>query len=54
LIAVFRLLGSEDVRAYVRSHPVKAQKAALETWLRITLESVGDGIRHYATRPRSP
>lgn len=51
LIAVFRLLGSEDVRAYVRSHPWKQQRAALENWLRVTLESVGGGIRHYATRP---
>jgi len=53
LIAVFRLLGSEDVRNYVRSHPARQQKAAMENWLRVTLESVGDGIRQYATRVRS-
>jgi hypothetical protein len=52
-MAVFRLLGSDDVRSYVRSHPAKHQKAALENWLRVTLESVGDGIRQYATRVRS-
>jgi AcrR family transcriptional regulator len=54
LIAVFRLLGSDDVRKYVRSHPAKEQKLALETWLGDTLESVGKGVRRYAVRPGSP
>jgi AcrR family transcriptional regulator len=51
LISIYRLHASEAARAYVLSHPPKEQREALERWLQISLEVVGNGIASYAKRP---
>lgn len=54
LISLFRLLTSEQVLAYVRAHPAKERPRALAAWTRTSLQLVGEGVRHYAVRPRQP
>ncbi|WP_052376500.1 TetR/AcrR family transcriptional regulator, partial [Chondromyces apiculatus] len=54
IISVLRLLGSEDVRAHVRAHRPREQQAALQSWLHASFALLGDGLRHYATRPEPP
>ena len=54
LISLFRLLTSEQVRTYVRSHAPRERPRALEEWMRTSLKLVGEGVRRYAVRPRKP
>ncbi len=51
LMAIYRLLASEAVRDYVRSHRPEEQRAALKNWLNMSLALVGNGVRDYARRP---
>jgi AcrR family transcriptional regulator len=50
LILILRLLASEDVLSYLRTHPEPEQRTALWTWLDDSLETVGNGIQDYGRR----
>ena len=50
LILVFRMMASERFLGYLRAHTEPAQPAALEEWLSVTIELIGQGIADYAPR----
>jgi len=50
LISLFRLLTSEELRKYLHSHPAKARRRVLATWVESALTLVGGGIKRYGAR----
>jgi AcrR family transcriptional regulator len=50
LVLIYRLLASDEVLAYIHSHPKTKQRAAFTNWLDVSLELVGNGIQDHAPR----
>lgn len=50
IIALFRLLTSEEVHAHLKSHPPEARGRALDLWIETSFGLVGGGVRRYAVR----
>lgn len=50
LILIFRLLGSEEVLAYLQDRPKSRRRAAFTEWLDVSLSLVAEGIGDYGRR----
>ncbi len=51
LLLIFRLMSSDHLLGYLQAHSRPFQRAALETWLQISVELIGGGIADHARRP---
>lgn len=52
LVSLFRLFTSGEVHRYVGAHAPEAKESALARWLDRSIDLVGNGVKHYAVRPK--